>query len=114
MNLTANDEQFKVAYVDKATLRNLQVWPVPDDLENWYEVEFDPKFVYRGKVYDPETKTWADCAVRKRAMAISSRKRAYREESDHLFMEYQFDGTDEAKQRWMDAVKSIKERFPLD
>ncbi|QSX32449.1 hypothetical protein JYB87_11795 [Shewanella avicenniae] len=113
MTPEANDEHFKVAYVDKATCRNVQVWPVPDDLENWYEIPFDTTFKYRGKVYSPETGTWCDCAEAKRKKAIAQRKAAYAAESDPLYMEYQYDQTPESEQRWREAVAAIKQRYPL-
>jgi len=50
-----DDDVFEKAYVDKATLRSVQVHPVPTDLENWIEIDFDPNFKYRGKVYDIES-----------------------------------------------------------
>jgi hypothetical protein len=48
-------EVFEKAYVDKETLRSVQVVPVPDDLENWIEIDFDETFNYRGKIYNIQT-----------------------------------------------------------
>ncbi|CAM3967262.1 hypothetical protein [Pseudoalteromonas byunsanensis] len=44
---------------------------------------------------------------------IAARKHAYQSESDPLFIEWQYDQTDEAKQIWMDKVAEIKTRYPL-
>lgn len=41
------------------------------------------------------------------------RKTTYETESDHLYLEWQFDQTSESEQIWRDKVKEIKERFPL-
>ncbi|WMN59292.1 hypothetical protein NI389_13890 [Pseudoalteromonas xiamenensis] len=42
-----------------------------------------------------------------------ARKSAYQLESDPLYMEWQFDQTDEAKQRWLAKVAEIKTRYPF-
>lgn len=44
---------------------------------------------------------------------IAKRKAAYTQESDPLFMEWQFDGTIEAKNKWLEKVAIIKSRFPI-
>lgn len=44
---------------------------------------------------------------------LNSRKSAYREESDPLYMEWQFDGTEASERSWREKVAEIKERFPL-
>lgn len=41
------------------------------------------------------------------------RASAYKIESDHLFMEWQFDQTEEKRQEWVNAVEAIKQRYPL-
>lgn len=41
------------------------------------------------------------------------REKAYRDESDRLFFEWQYDGTAEKEKAWRDKVKEIKARFPL-
>lgn len=41
------------------------------------------------------------------------RAEAYRIESDPLFMEWQYDETDETHAIWMDKVREIKLRYPL-
>lgn len=42
----------------------------------------------------------------------SKRAAAYKEESDDLFIEWQYDGTAEAEKAWRDKVDDIKSRFP--
>ncbi|TQF71806.1 hypothetical protein [Pseudoalteromonas luteoviolacea] len=44
---------------------------------------------------------------------VKRRRAAYARESDPLFIESQIEGTDESRQRWLDKVREIKERFPL-
>lgn len=41
------------------------------------------------------------------------RKRAYKLESDPLFIEWQFDQTLEKEKQWRDKVVEIKARYPL-
>ncbi|MCF6435239.1 hypothetical protein [Pseudoalteromonas sp. MMG022] len=45
--------------------------------------------------------------------ALDARKIAYQSESDPLFIEWQYDQTDVAKQAWLDKVAQIKARYPL-
>jgi hypothetical protein len=47
------------------------------------------------------------------ASTIAQREAAYKTESDPLYMEWQYDQTDEAEQKWRDKVAEIKERYPL-
>ena len=47
------------------------------------------------------------------ALAIAQREATYKAESDPLYMEWQYDKTDEAEQKWRDKVAEIKERYPL-
>jgi hypothetical protein len=47
------------------------------------------------------------------ASTIAQREAAYKTESDPLYMEWQYDGTAEAEQKWRDKVAEIKERYPL-
>lgn len=41
------------------------------------------------------------------------RASAYKTESDSLFMEWQFDQTEEKRQQWISSVEAIKQRYPL-
>ncbi|MEL4399026.1 hypothetical protein AAEJ42_01940 [Shewanella algae] len=58
-----------------------------------------------------------ESVIRQRDFEISQnhekRKKAYREESDPLFLEWQYDGTPEAEKIWRDKVAEIKDRYPL-
>jgi hypothetical protein len=47
------------------------------------------------------------------ASTIAQREAAYKTESDPLYMEWQYDQTEEAEQKWCDKVAEIKERYPL-
>jgi hypothetical protein len=47
------------------------------------------------------------------ASTIAQREAAYKTESDPLYMEWQYDGTAEAEQKWRDKVAEIKQRYPL-
>jgi len=44
---------------------------------------------------------------------LARRQRAYVAESDHLFLEWQYDKTPEAEQAWRDKVAEIKLRYPV-
>lgn len=41
------------------------------------------------------------------------RNSAYKSESDPLYMEWQYDKTDESERAWRDKVAEIKTRYPL-
>lgn len=110
---TKNKKEFTKAYVEKANLSNVHVLPVPEDLENWIEIDFDPEFNYRGKVYNLETQTFDVCGVQKNQAALLRRKDAYKERSDPLFIEWQFDKTEEAELLWRNEVAAIKAEFPI-
>lgn len=43
---------------------------------------------------------------------ITKRAKAYKEESDALFIEWQYDGAAESEKAWRDKVAEIKARFP--
>lgn len=44
---------------------------------------------------------------------LARRQRAYVAESDHLFLEWQYDKTPEAEQAWRDKVAEIKLCYPV-
>lgn len=44
---------------------------------------------------------------------LARRQRDYEAESDHLFLEWQYDKTPEAEQTWRDKVTEIKARYPV-
>jgi len=41
------------------------------------------------------------------------RQKAYKDESDPLYLEWQYDQTPEKEQAWRDKVAEIKARYPL-
>lgn len=45
---------------------------------------------------------------------VAARQRAYEAESDHLFLEWQYDKTPKAESVWRDKVAEIKARYPTD
>ena len=49
----------------------------------------------------------------KKGDILSQREAAYKAESDPLYMEWQYDKTEEAEEKWRDKVAEIKARFPL-
>ncbi|KJZ03527.1 hypothetical protein [Pseudoalteromonas piscicida] len=51
--------------------------------------------------------------IYEREEALQYRKLSYVQESDPLYMEWQYDQTPESKQVWMDRVAEIKARYPL-
>ncbi|EMK3382370.1 hypothetical protein V8054_000575 [Vibrio parahaemolyticus] len=55
-----NEEIYTVGYVHKTHLNVFQIWPVPEDLDNYYEVPFDASVSYAFKIYNPETKSWEE------------------------------------------------------
>ena len=44
---------------------------------------------------------------------LARRQRAYAAESDHLFLEWQYDKTAASEQAWRDKVAEIKLRYPV-
>ncbi|MBB1406690.1 hypothetical protein H5079_13900 [Pseudoalteromonas sp. SG44-5] len=112
-SIPTEDEEFTVAYVDKATCRKVQVWPVPEDLENWHEVDFDPQAEYMGKWYNPDSGSWFSDTEVERLKVVAARKRAYATTTDPLFMEWQYDQTPESKAAWVEAVAKVKLDFPF-
>jgi hypothetical protein len=107
-------EVFLKAYVEKVRLDNVQVHPKPEDLENWIEVDFDPDFKYRGKIYDIALGAFIVNDESLRKINRFKRKQAYRERSDPLYIEWQFDQTPEAEKAWRDEVKAIKAEFKVN
>lgn len=114
-HIPKTEEVFEKAYVDKETCRSVQVWPIPEDLENWYEIDFDPTFRYMGKVYDPDTGAWnvaVPTVEEHNTKMLAERQKAY-VETDKLFMEWQYDQTEGSKQTWINAVAKVKQDFPF-
>lgn len=44
---------------------------------------------------------------------VESRKKAYKQEADPLFLEWQYDQNPEKEKVWRDKVAEIKARYPL-
>ncbi|MFZ3441136.1 hypothetical protein L2D37_25690 [Vibrio harveyi] len=44
---------------------------------------------------------------------VALRQSAYKQESDPLYMEWQYDQTAESEKAWRDKVAEIKARYPL-
>ncbi|QTH70958.1 hypothetical protein [Pseudoalteromonas xiamenensis] len=65
---------------------------------------------FLSKYGQPDVVVSTDCLE---SVMRDNRKRAYLKESDPLYMEWQFDQTDEAKQRWLAKVAEIKTRYPF-
>jgi hypothetical protein len=102
------------AYVLKTHLNYIQTVPVPEDLENWIEVELDPNVKYIGKIYDTITNTFIEDVSFSKEKALNIRKEAYKERSDPLFLEWQFDQTEESETIWRNEVAAIKAENPIN
>lgn len=100
-------------YVSKDNLASLRVVPVPKDLENWIEVDYDSSLSYIGKIYDIQSGTFVLDNSAALKVSIAKRVEAYKNESDGLFIEWQYEGTATAELIWRNKVAEIKARFPL-
>ncbi|WP_036230125.1 hypothetical protein [Marinobacterium jannaschii] len=60
-----------------------------------------------------EVKIDAAFAGARLAQVLEKRKAAYREESDPLFIEWQYENDSASEQAWRDKVAEIKARYPL-
>jgi hypothetical protein len=107
------EKVYSKAYVEKLNLGNVQLVPVPKDLENWIELDFDPTFNYRNKVYDVEEGIFIDCVTSINKVISAKRKSAYIKRSDPLFMEWNFDNTNETEAIWHNEILSIKSELPF-
>lgn len=99
-------------YVPKDNLGVLIITPVPTELNKYYKIKYDPKFNYVNKVYCPTTNTWDKDIDKTNNIIAKQRADAYAKESDPLYMEWQFDQTEIARQIWVAKVHEIKARFP--
>lgn len=113
MDYTVYSEQSELfAYFRKDNPSACQFFPIPDDLENYHKVPIEKESDIYGKRYDPELGELVD-AVESRTVTVKKRKIAYKEQSDPLFMEWQYDQTPESYQAWRDAVAAIKDKYPF-
>ncbi|HHC6468763.1 TPA: hypothetical protein ACN359_002118 [Vibrio parahaemolyticus] len=110
------DGEERTVYFKRSNLAEWQEYPIPEDLENWYEVVTTSSPF--GKQFDPTTNTLQDIPT-SRDEIIQLRQQAYKEESDPLYLNAQFDvmsgrkTSEEAYQPWLEKVAEIKERFPF-
>ena len=100
-------------YILKTDMGNMQTVPVPKDLDNWIEVDYDSEISYVGMEYVEATGGFIKNQARILKGNLSSRKLAYTKEADPLYMEWQFDQTPKSEQLWRDKVNEIKLRYPL-
>ena len=61
-----------------------------------------------------EAKEMVESAIKntQNDFVIEQRLQAYKREADPLYIEAQFDGTQEAMQKWRDKIAEIKARYP--
>lgn len=59
-------------YVHKENLNYFQRIPVPEDLENWYVVEYDPEYDYRLHIYSPDTGQFVPDVAKLQKLATTS------------------------------------------
>jgi hypothetical protein len=101
------------AFVEKTNLTNVQVFPIPQNLENWIEIVLDPTFNYVGKVYNIDKECFEVCLSAASKVNLIKRKSAYTLRSDPMFIEFQFDKTELAEKAWRDEVLAIKAQYPI-
>lgn len=92
--------------------------PIPDGAIKITDQEYQEAMdgIAAGKIVKASKKgmpTVYDAPKPKLAQATDLRRAAYRAESDQLYMEWQYDQTEESEQAWRDKVAEIKERYPL-
>ena len=111
-----NIDNFEFMYVHKDNLSAYELYPVPDNLDDWYKTAYNPSINYQGKTYNPSDDTWTGgftLEEKRVSQNIKRRKQDYVSISDPLYMEWQFDQTLESEQIWRDMVLEIKSRYPL-
>lgn len=99
-------------YILKTQLNQVRTLPIPEDLENWIEIDLVPNFNYFGKIYDIETETFIEDVEFTNKVTLDNRKKAYKERSDSLFMEWQYEQTPQSEALWRSEVAKIKSEFP--
>lgn len=105
-------------YFSKSNPREYQIYPVPDDLDNWYSYEVTDLSELDGKQYDPSTGGLINVLLPIEE-TLALRKEAYEKEADPLYLDAQYDiatgrkTQEEALQPWIDKVAEIKARFPI-
>jgi hypothetical protein len=98
---------FAVFYVDSNGVKHII------EGENWQELEcrYDDALILDDGIW--RVRNVADDYIGLLSSVLNEREAAYKTESDPLYMEWQYDGTAEAEQKWRDKVAEIKERYPL-
>ncbi len=95
------DENGEGAYEDvvieqpKIVTKTIDVWATLKKLEKAKKITIEP--------FIEDTK----------AIALANRQAAYKSESDALYLEAVYDGTDKSMKLWRDKVAEIKARYPL-
>ena len=105
-------------YFSKGNLSEYQVFPVPEDLENWYKFEVTDMRDLKGMQYDPSTDSLVPYTP-PNEFQTALRQEAYITEADPLYLAAQYDirmgikSEEEALKPWVDKVSEIKARYPL-
>lgn len=81
--------------------------------EGWQELEchYDDVLVLYNGLW--RVRTEADDYDDLLSAALGNRATAYKSESDPLYIEWQYDQSDEGETKWRAKVLEIKERYPL-
>ena len=105
--------------VDISTL-SLTVFHVDSDgirhiveSDGWQELEchYDDVLIFDEGLW--RVRTNADDYDDLLSAALANRAAAYKSESDPLYIEWQYDKSDEGESKWRAKVQEIKERYPL-
>lgn len=70
-------------------------------------------YTKNGKVVTNISEIFTEIEEIERYKTKELRQQAYSKESDPLYLEWQYDQTEESEQKWRDKVAEIKERYPL-
>ncbi|MCR9961300.1 hypothetical protein NB573_14740 [Vibrio alginolyticus] len=112
------DKEVHTVYFSKANPVEYQIYPVPENLDDWYVYETTSLKEVGGMMYDPSTGTLVPTQASVED-TLRWRKEAYEQEADPLYLGAQFDiatgrkTEEEALQSWIAKVTEIKERYPL-
>ena len=98
---------FEFGYVLKSDPTSIQEYPIPENLDEYWEVLIDYNFDYRARRYDSDSKTWVLCEVRLAKIRASKRASAMKDEANPLFQQWQYDQTAESEQVWRSKVAEI-------
>ncbi|GLT16289.1 hypothetical protein GCM10007938_00650 [Vibrio zhanjiangensis] len=73
----------------------------------------DGPYSKHGKIVENIAEISDEIAEIESLNVLSLRQKAYYQESDPLYLEWQYDKTAEKEQQWRDKVTEIKARYPL-